>query len=83
MCIYKFQACAVNVAQQIKVSHTCLLPPWADPEGGQGVLTPPGKEQVAIGFLRHAGNDLPREAIGYFGSNCFSREVRTTLCVSR
>ena len=36
----------------------------ADPEGrGQGVWTTPGKLQLAIGFLRNAGTDTPREAI--------------------
>ena len=56
--------------------------PWADPEWGQGVQTPPppGKLQVAIGFLRNYCMDHPREAIGPRGSNCFSREVHTALC---
>ena len=32
---------------------------WADPEGGQGVQTHPGKSQVAmlLCFLRNAGTD--------------------------
>ena len=29
----------------------------ADPEGGQGVWSPPGKSQVAIGFLRNTSTD--------------------------
>ena len=33
-------------------------------KGGQWVWTPPGKSQVAIGLLRKAGTDPPREAIG-------------------
>ena len=38
---------------------------WADLEGGQGIrIPPPGKSQVAIGFLRNIGMDPPREAIG-------------------
>ena len=53
---------------------------WANPEGGQGVWTPPGKSQVAIGFLGTTGTDSPQEAIGPHGSNCFSKEVRTALC---
>ena len=50
----------------------------ADPQGEcSGVRTPPGKSQVAIGFLINTDTDPPREAIG---SNWFSREVRMTLC---
>ena len=30
---------------------------WEDPERGQGVRIPPGKSQVAIGFLRNTGTD--------------------------
>ena len=49
--------------------------------GGQGVQPPPpGKSEVAIGFLRNSGMDHPREAIGPQGSNCFSSEVHTALC---
>ena len=47
---------------------------WADPEGGG-----PEKSQVAVCFLRNAGTDLPQEAIGPLGSNCFSMEVGTAL----
>ena len=43
----------------------------------------PEKSQVAIGSNRNNGTDLLREAIGPLGSNCFSREVRTTLCAIR
>ena len=32
--------------------------------GGQGANPPPGKSEVAIGFLRNSGMDHPREAIG-------------------
>ena len=32
--------------------------------GGPDHPPPPGKSQVAIGFLRNTGMDLPREAIG-------------------
>ena len=63
-----------------------LKMPLADSEGGgQGVWTPlsPGKSQVAICFLRNSGTDPPWEAIGPLGSNCSSREVRTTLCELR
>ena len=35
--------------------------------GGQGVWTPPGKSQVAVGFLRNSGMDQPREALGSLG----------------
>ena len=45
-------------------------------DGGKG-SGPPGKSQVAIGFL---STDGPlREAIGPLESNCFSKEVRTAL----
>ena len=50
---------------------------WADPVGGGGGggvdrgSGPPGKSQVAIGFLRNTGTDPPREAIRPKGSNCF------------
>ena len=41
---------------------------YTDPEGGgtggPDPPLPPGKIQVAIGFLRNTGTDLPREAIG-------------------
>ena len=30
--------------------------------GGQGVWTPHGKSQVAIGFLRNSGTDILQEA---------------------
>ena len=33
--------------------------PWADPEGSRGLDLPPGKSQVAIGFLRNSGRDRP------------------------
>ena len=37
--------------------------------GGQGIQTsPPGKSQVAIGFLRNSGTNPLREAIGSIGS---------------
>ena len=39
---------------------------WADPEGGRGGL-PPGKLQVAIGFLKNSGMDSPHEAIRPLG----------------
>ena len=32
--------------------------------GGPGPPPPPGNSQVAIGFLRNTGTDLPREAVG-------------------
>ena len=35
---------------------------------------PPEYLQVAIGFLRNAVADPPREAIGPLRSDCFSRE---------
>ena len=44
---------------------------------------PIGKSEVAIGYLRKCGTDTCREAIGPIGSNCFSREVRTTLSEKR
>ena len=56
---------------------------WVDPEVGMGSRTPPGKSQVAIGFLWNTGTDHPREAIGPLGSNCHSREVCTGLCVPK
>ena len=52
----------------------------ADPEEGSGVPGPHGKSQVTVGFLRNSGTDPPREAIGPLGSNCSSKEVRTTHC---
>ena len=53
---------------------------WADPEKGQEVQTPPpGKSQVAIGFLRNSGTYTHRKAIGPIVSNCFSGEVQTAL----
>ena len=58
--------------------YTCT-----DPEGGAGGQTFPGKSQVAKGFLRNSGTDQPREAVGPFGSNCLSREVRMVLCEMR
>ena len=45
--------------------------------GGGGELDPFEKSQVAIYFRTNTGSDLPREAIGPLGSNCFSREVRS------
>ena len=44
---------------------------------------PPGNSQVAVGVLRNSGTNHPLEAIGPFGSNCFSREVRTAPCEIR
>ena len=38
-----------------------------------------GISQAVICFLRDADTDLPREATGPLGSNCFSLEVRTAL----
>ena len=58
--------------------YVMRMKPLADPEGEIGkikVWTPPGKSEVAIGFLRHIGSILRREAIGPRGSNCFLREV--------
>ena len=47
---------------------------------GSGPLPiPPRKSKVALGSLRTSGTDRPQEAIGPFGSNCFSREVCTAL----
>ena len=37
---------------------------WGGSGGGQGFPDPPGKSQVAIGFLKSTGTDPPREAIG-------------------
>ena len=42
---------------------------WVDTERGEGDRgsgppPPPGKSQVARGFLRNSGTDIPREAIG-------------------
>ena len=59
---------------------------WVDPEGkGTGGLDLSGKSQVTIGFLKHSGMDHPRAALDPLGkgSNCFSREVHTTLCKIR
>ena len=57
---------------------------WDDLEGTGGLdPPPPAKSQVAIGFLRNIGTDLPREVIGPLRSNCFSREVSTALCKIR
>ena len=47
---------------------------------GTGGPDPHGKSQVAICVHRNAGMDIPREAIGPKGSNCFSREVPMALC---
>ena len=53
---------------------------WAYAERGTlGPYPSPGQSQVAIGFLIHSDMDTPREAIGPFGSKCFSREVSTAL----
>ena len=34
-----------------------------DPEGDRGPETPPGKSQVALGFLRNTGTDLPEKQL--------------------
>ena len=62
--------------------QTLSSKPWADPEGGGGTggPDPPGKSQVAIGFLRNTSMDPPREAIGPKGSNCLLTEVLMALC---
>ena len=37
---------------------------WADPKGGgTGGPDPPGKSQVALGYLRNSGMGTPREVI--------------------
>ena len=71
MCVYNFMQGFVG---RYKI-HGCIQRAW-------GTVSPytNGKSQVAIGFLRNAGTDPTREAIGPKGSNCYSREVRTTLC---
>ena len=38
--------------------------------GGAGGPDPPGKSQVAKGFLRNSTTDTPQEAIGPHGKNC-------------
>ena len=51
--------------------------------GGTGGQYPPGKSKVAIGFLRNSGtNPLEKQldTSRLLGSNCFSREARTTPC---
>ena len=48
---------------------------WADPQGERGPHPDPGKSQVAIGFLRNTGMDLPQE-----GPICFLREVHMASC---
>ena len=45
-----------------RISFDLSVHLWADPEGE----TPPGKIQVALGFLRNTGTDTPREARGRF-----------------
>ena len=40
---------------------------------------PPGKSQITICFLKNTGMDLFKEQLDPLGSNCFLREVHTTL----
>ena len=47
-----------------------------DPEGAQGVLTHLPLENHTLQY----GTKPPREAIESTGSNCFSREFRTSHC---
>ena len=46
-------------ANAVARPRVCIA--WMDLEGrvGAGVQTPPGKSQVAIGFLRTTGTDPP------------------------
>ena len=57
---------------------------WAVLDGGKGgPYLPSGNSQVAVEVaLENLLVRTTREAIEPPGSNCFSREVRTTLCGS-
>ena len=50
----------------------------ADPEGGQGVLTPSGKSQVAIGFHRNTGMDPQEKQLDPLGP--IASRGRSILC---
>ena len=51
--------------------------PRQEPAGGQGVRTPPGKSQVAIGFLRNTGMYGPPSRSNW--THCLLRQVHTEL----
>ena len=56
---------------------------WADPEGDVG-SRPPWKITSGHMFsLNYWYTDHPQETIRPIGSNCFLREVRTSLCKIR